>query len=174
MVTTEAGIGKSQRQFGGSRFGHPSRHTGPKRAQQEALQPSKTQRVFLCTDIAETSITIDGVGVVVDSGLRKEMFYNPRSGMHQLRIVMVSKSTAQQRAGRAGRTRPGICFRLYSEQTFLLHMPESPVPSVQLEELTDAVLKIKASGVRDIKTFPWPSPPTPDALMMAAEELTDI
>lgn len=68
------------------------------------------------------------------------MFYNLRTCMHQLRVVMVSKSTAEQRAGRAGRTRPGTCFRLYSKETYDRHMADSPVPAVQREELADAVL----------------------------------
>lgn len=84
--------------------------------QNEAIGPSKVQRVFLTTGIAETSVTLDGVSFVVDSGLTKEMRYDPRTGMDVLRLVHVSKAQADQRKGRAASTRPGECYWLYTEE----------------------------------------------------------
>ena len=95
----------------------------PFEQQQRAILPGAQRRVVLATNIAETSLTIDGVRIVVDSGLSRRLQLDPSTGLERLVTVRASKASALQRAGRAGRTAPGVCYRLYGEQTFQAMTP---------------------------------------------------
>lgn len=92
--------------------------------------PENTRKLIFATNIAETSLTIDGIGFVIDSGYVKQKCYNPRTGMDALLIIPISKVQAIQRAGRAGRTQPGKCYRMYSEQFFTQQMIQTTVPEI--------------------------------------------
>jgi HrpA-like RNA helicase len=128
--------------------------------------------VILATNVAETSLTIDGIGAVVDCDLTKVMCYNSRVYMEVLRVAPISKAQAKQRARRARRTRPGRCFRLYTPETYD-GLAVTTLPAVQRERMTDAVPKLKAAGHNDIfRHFPWLISPAPDALLRMSEELT--
>ncbi|KAJ0392291.1 hypothetical protein P43SY_012001 [Pythium insidiosum] len=129
----------------------------------------RQRRVIFATDVAETSITIDGVVFVVDSGLRKAMVYDPVRNMSSLQVQTVSRSSALQRAGRAGRTRPGKCFRLYSQQEFQ-DMEIGNSAEIFQQPLTLALLTLQHAGI-DPRTFHWIEPPTPSAMDSAEQEL---
>lgn len=144
-------------------------------AQTAATRPSKadTRRVILCTSIAETSITIDGVSIVVDSGVERRSRLDASTGIERLESVMASKVSATQRAGRAGRTRPGVCYRLWSEESH-----PSRAASWQAEilrsDLTSLLLESWQWGVADIFTLPWIDPPPLGAIEQARSLLTKL
>ncbi|RDA89848.1 hypothetical protein CP533_6297 [Ophiocordyceps camponoti-saundersi (nom. inval.)] len=124
--------------------------------QREAFLPAKdsfTRKVVLATNIAETSITVPGVRYVVDCGKAKVKRYRPRLGMESLLPQVISKSSALQRAGRAGREGPGKCFRLYTENTFK-SFQEAELPEILRNDILGAVLTMKAHGIQDIMAFP--------------------
>ncbi|OLN95391.1 putative ATP-dependent RNA helicase DHX35, partial [Colletotrichum chlorophyti] len=131
--------------------------------------PEGTRKVVFSTNIAEASITIDGIVYVVDCGFAKLRAYNPRTGIESLTTTAISKASASQRAGRAGRTRPGKCFRLYTEETYL-SLPEVTVPEIQRSNLAPFVLQLKALGIDNVLRFNFLSPP-PSELMAKALEL---
>jgi ATP-dependent helicase HrpB len=132
----------------------------PPSEQDKALHKCSGQKVVLATNIAETSLTIDGVTTVVDSGLARRPRFDPRLGVERLETVPISAASAEQRAGRAGRTRPGRCVRLWSTQNHALR-PAQEAPSIQLADLASTVLDLYAWGT-DPKAFAWFEPP-PDA-----------
>ncbi|RDA83973.1 hypothetical protein CP532_0433 [Ophiocordyceps camponoti-leonardi (nom. inval.)] len=124
--------------------------------QREAFLPVKdpfTRKVVLATNIAETSVTVPGVRYVVDCGKAKVKRYRPRLGMESLLPKVISKSSALQRAGRAGREGPGKCFRLYTESTFE-SFQEAELPEILRNDVLGAVLTMKAHGIHDIMAFP--------------------
>ncbi|KAK2010321.1 helicase associated domain-containing protein [Colletotrichum eremochloae] len=131
--------------------------------------PEGTRKVVFATNIAEASITIDGIVYVVDCGFVKLRAYNPRTGIESLTSTAISKASASQRAGRAGRTRPGKCFRLYTEDTYL-GLPEVNVPEIQRSNLAPFILQLKALGIDNVLRFNFLSPP-PSELMAKALEL---
>ena len=131
--------------------------------------PENTRKVILATNIAEASVTIEGIVYVLDSGFVKLRAYNPRSGIDSLTAVPVSKASAAQRVGRAGRTQPGKCFRLYTEAAFE-SLPEATVPEIQRSDLAPVVLQLKALGIDNIARFAFPTPP-PSELVIKALEL---
>ncbi|KAF5691778.1 ATP-dependent RNA helicase DHX35 [Fusarium circinatum] len=131
--------------------------------------PEGTRKVVFSTNIAEASITIDGIVFVVDSGFVKLRAYDPRTGIESLTATAVSKAAASQRAGRAGRTKPGKCFRLYTEQSYQ-SLPDANVPELQRSNLAPVVLQLKALGIDNIVRFDFLSPP-PSELMAKALEL---
>uniref|UniRef100_A0A6U6GGX8 RNA helicase n=1 Tax=Zooxanthella nutricula TaxID=1333877 RepID=A0A6U6GGX8_9DINO len=133
--------------------------------------PEGTRKVIIATNIAETSLTIDGVVYVVDPGLFKQMLYNPRTHVESLLVSPISKASAMQRAGRAGRTRPGKCFRLYTLETFDKELPESTYPEIIRSNLSSVVLQLKKLGVEDIVHFDFMEPPSPESMMRALEML---
>jgi len=132
--------------------------------------PADTRKVIVATNIAETSLTIDGVRFVIDCGFVKQKVYDPERRMESLVVVPVSKVAAQQRAGRAGRTAPGKCFRLYDRESYGRMMQET-VPEIQRTNLANTVLYLKLLGIRDVLGFDYLDPPDEDALLDALEQL---
>lgn len=129
------------------------------------------RKVIVSTNIAETSLTIDGVVYVVDPGFSKQKVYNPRIRVESLLVTPVSKASAQQRAGRAGRTRPGKCFRLYTEEAFQKELIPQSYPEILRSNLSSTVLELKKLGIDDLVHFDFMDPPAPETMMRALEEL---
>lgn len=129
------------------------------------------RKVIVSTNIAETSLTIDGIVFVVDPGFSKQKIYNPRIRVESLLVSPISKASAQQRAGRAGRTRPGKCFRLYTEDAFKKELIEQTYPEILRSNLSSTVLELKKLGIDDLVHFDLMDPPAPETLMRALEEL---
>jgi pre-mRNA-splicing factor ATP-dependent RNA helicase DHX15/PRP43 len=129
------------------------------------------RKVVVSTNIAETSLTIDGIVYVVDPGFSKQKVYNPRIRVETLLVTPISKSSAQQRAGRAGRTRPGKCFRLFTEKDFVKELEEQMYPEVLRCNLGSTILELVKAGVKDIVRFDWLDAPAPETLMRALELL---
>ena len=147
----------------------------PGAAQQQAIQPDSAGRrkVVLATSIAETSLTIEGVTVVVDAGWTRVPRFDPRSGLTRLETVRVSADAAEQRAGRAGRLGPGTCYRLWSEATHSRLRPRR-VPEILEADLAPLVLELANWGVNDPATLAWLDPPPPGALAQARAVLADL
>ncbi|KAH6879690.1 pre-mRNA-splicing factor ATP-dependent RNA helicase PRP43 [Coprinopsis sp. MPI-PUGE-AT-0042] len=129
------------------------------------------RKVVVSTNIAETSLTIDGIVYVVDSGFFKQKVYNPRIRVESLLVSPISKASAQQRTGRAGRTRPGKCFRLYTEKNFMKELEEQTCPAILRSNLTTTVLELVKLGIKDLFRFDWIDAPAPENLMRALELL---
>ncbi|KAG9757926.1 P-loop containing nucleoside triphosphate hydrolase protein, partial [Aureobasidium melanogenum] len=133
--------------------------------------PPKVRKVVLATNIAETSLTIDNIVYVIDPGYVKENRYTPATNMESLVAVPISRASANQRAGRAGRTGPGKCFRLYTKWAFYNDLPESTTPEIQRTNLTSVVLLLKSLGINDLLNFEFLDPPSPDMLIRSLEQL---
>ena len=129
------------------------------------------RKCIVSTNIAETSLTIDGIVYVVDPGFSKQKIYNPRIRVESLLVSPISKASAQQRAGRAGRTRPGKCFRLYTEAAFKRELINQTYPEILRSNLASTVLELKKLGIDDLVHFDLMDPPAPETLMRALEEL---
>ncbi|OWB74276.1 hypothetical protein B5S31_g4063 [[Candida] boidinii] len=129
------------------------------------------RKIIVSTNIAETSLTIDGIVYVVDPGFSKQKVYNPRIRVESLLVSPISKASAQQRAGRAGRTRPGKCFRLYTEEAFKKELIEQSYPEILRSNLASTVLELKKLGIDDLVHFDFMDPPAPETMMRALEEL---
>jgi HrpA-like RNA helicase len=129
------------------------------------------RKVVVSTNIAETSLTIDGIVFVIDPGFSKQKVYNPRIRVESLLVTAISKASAQQRAGRAGRTKPGKCFRLYTEKAFTQEMQENTYPEILRSNLGSVVLQLKKLGIDDLVHFDFMDPPAPETLMRALELL---
>lgn len=129
------------------------------------------RKVVVSTNIAETSLTIDGVVFVIDPGFAKQKVYNPRIRLESLLVSPISKASAQQRAGRAGRTRPGKCFRLYTEKAFNNEMQDNTYAEILRSNLGTVVLQLKKLGIDDLVHFDFMDPPAPETLMRALELL---
>ncbi|XP_048646597.1 probable ATP-dependent RNA helicase DHX34 isoform X2 [Marmota marmota marmota] len=136
------------------------------------VAPSGVRKCILSTNIAETSVTIDGIRFVVDSGKVKEMSYDPQAKLQRLQEFWISQASAEQRKGRAGRTGPGVCFRLYAESNYDAFAPY-PVPEIRRVALDALVLQMKSMGVGDPRTFPFIEPPPPASLETAILYLRD-
>lgn len=133
--------------------------------------PEGARKVILATNIAETSLTIDNIVYVIDSGLCKQNSYNPRSGMESLVVTPISKASCLQRAGRAGRVAPGKCFRLYTLWSYTQELEDSMVPEIQRTNLGNVVLLLLSIGIKDLVHFDFMDPPPSEALVQALEEL---
>ena len=133
--------------------------------------PVGGRKVVLGTNIAETSLTVDGICYVIDTGFCKQKSYNARRGMESLQVVPISKAAANQRAGRAGRTQPGKCFRLYTLWSFNNELEDTPVPEIQRTNMCDVVLKLKSLGIDDLLNFDFMDKPPAEALIRALEQL---
>ncbi|KAL7670974.1 hypothetical protein ACOME3_005889 [Neoechinorhynchus agilis] len=133
--------------------------------------PRGKRKVVIATNIAETSLTIDGIFYVVDPGFVKQKVYNPKTGMDSLVVTPISQAQAKQRAGRAGRTGPGKCYRLYTERAYRDEMLATTVPEIQRTNLASTVLSLKAMGINDLLSFDFMDPPSLDSLVMAMEQL---
>jgi pre-mRNA-splicing factor ATP-dependent RNA helicase DHX15/PRP43 len=129
------------------------------------------RKCIVSTNIAETSLTIDGIVYVVDPGFSKQKVYNPRIRVESLLVSPISRASAQQRAGRAGRTRPGKCFRLYTEEAYKKELIEQSYPEILRSNLANTVLELKKLGIDDLVHFDLMDPPAPETLMRALEEL---
>ncbi|KAJ3123944.1 hypothetical protein HK098_001533 [Nowakowskiella sp. JEL0407] len=143
----------------------------------EPAPPPKTpggppgRKVVVSTNIAETSLTIDGIVYVIDPGFAKQKVYNPRVRVESLLVSPISRASAQQRSGRAGRTRDGKCFRLYTEKSFLQELTEQTYPEILRSNLGAIVLQLKKLGIDDLVHFDFMDPPAPETLMRALELL---
>ncbi|KAF7917419.1 uncharacterized protein EAE98_010182 [Botrytis deweyae] len=133
--------------------------------------PKGARKVVLATNIAETSLTIDGIVYVIDPGFVKENIYNPATGMSKLVTVACSRASANQRSGRAGRVGPGKCFRLYTKWAFMNEMEESTTPEIQRTNLNGTVLLLKSLGINDLLTFDFMDPPPTETLIGALNQL---
>ena len=133
--------------------------------------PPGARKVVLATNIAETSITIDGVVYVIDTGFCKQKSYNPRNGLESLVVTPVSQASAQQRAGRAGRVAPGKCFRLYTSWAYAHELDAQTVPEVQRTNLGSVVLLLKSLGIDDMIHFDFMDAPPAETLVRALEQL---
>ncbi|XP_032676146.1 putative pre-mRNA-splicing factor ATP-dependent RNA helicase PRP1 isoform X1 [Odontomachus brunneus] len=157
----------------------PLYSTLPPNLQQRIFEPAPQtkpngaigRKVVVSTNIAETSLTIDGVVFVIDPGFAKQKVYNPRIRVESLLVSPISKASAQQRAGRAGRTRPGKCFRLYTEKAYKNEMQDNTYPEILRSNLGSVVLQLKKLGIDDLVHFDFMDPPAPETLMRALELL---
>ncbi|KAI1735720.1 P-loop containing nucleoside triphosphate hydrolase protein [Xylaria scruposa] len=133
--------------------------------------PPGARKVVIGTNIAETSITIDGIYYVVDPGFVKQNSYDPKLGMDSLIVVPISQAQANQRAGRAGRTGPGKCFRLYTEAAYNSELLPTTPPDIQRQNLAHVILMLKAMGINDLLHFDFMDPPPTNTMLEALETL---
>ncbi len=145
----------------------------PVDAQDRAVGPCGSRKIIVSTNVAETSLTIEGVTAVVDSGLARLARYDPHRGINTLLIEKISAASADQRAGRAGRTAPGLCVRLWTEREHA-RRPAQELPEVKRLDLSEVVLTLKASGIDNVAAFPWLEPPDPKSLERAEALLADL
>lgn len=144
----------------------------PADVQKKIFDRLDRRKVVVATNIAETSLTVDGVRYVVDSGLVKMKVFNAKLGMDALQVVPVALANAQQRLGRAGRTMPGLAYRLYTETAVSeAHMYTQPIPEIQRAQLSSVTLLLKTLKVDDVAGFPFLDPPPPDLLSCSLYEL---
>ncbi|KAL0973175.1 hypothetical protein UPYG_G00199930 [Umbra pygmaea] len=145
----------------------------PTDQQKQIFQPPPPgiRKCVVATNIAATSLTINGIKYIVDSGFVKQLNHNSRVSMDILEVVPISKSEAQQRAGRAGRTSPGKCFRIYNQEFWEKCMPDYTVPEIQRTSLTSVILTLKCLGVHDVIRFPYLDRPEERFIMEALKQL---
>ncbi|GMI77652.1 hypothetical protein like AT4G18465 [Hibiscus trionum] len=152
-------------------------YSGLTRAEQDLVfspTPKGKRKVVISTNIAETSLTLEGIVYVIDSGFSKQRFYNPITDIENLVVAPISKASAKQRAGRAGRIRPGKCYRLYSEEYYLNEMSVQGIPEIQRSNLVSCVIQLKALGIDNILGFDWPASPSPESMIRALEVLYSL
>lgn len=147
----------------------------PQRQQQHALLPNREgkRKIVLATSIAETSLTIEGISIVVDCGFSRTAKFNPRSGLSRLETIQITQDAAAQRAGRAGRLGPGVCYRLWSKATHERLQPHR-IPEIMEADLTALVLEMAHWGVNDIAQLTWLTPPPRGPLAQAGELLESL
>lgn len=141
--------------------------------QDAALARYDKRKAIIATNVAETSLTIEGVRVVIDSGLARIARFDPRRGINTLLVEKISRASADQRAGRAGRTAPGRCLRLWTEREHLERAAQE-LPEVKRLDLSEVVLTLKASGINDVANFRWLESPEARALARAEQLLADL
>ncbi|KAK9888360.1 hypothetical protein WA026_000614 [Henosepilachna vigintioctopunctata] len=148
----------------------------PSEMQSKIFEPTPpgARKVILATNIAETSVTIDNIIYVIDPGFAKQNHFNSRTGMESLMVVPISKASANQRAGRAGRVAAGKCFRLYTAWAYKHELEENTIPEIQRINLGNAVLMLKALGINDVVRFDFLDPPPHETLVLALEQLYAI
>ncbi|CAH9079032.1 unnamed protein product [Cuscuta europaea] len=158
----------------------PLYSTLPPAMQQKIFEPAPPplvaggppgRKVVVSTNIAETSLTIDGIVYVIDPGFAKQKVYNPRVRVESLLVSPISKASAHQRSGRAGRTQPGKCYRLYTEKSFQNDLQPQTYPEILRSNLSNTVLTLKKLGIDDLVHFDFMDPPAPETLMRALEVL---
>ncbi|XP_044491451.1 probable pre-mRNA-splicing factor ATP-dependent RNA helicase DEAH2 isoform X2 [Mangifera indica] len=158
----------------------PLYSTLPPAMQQKIFEPAPPplkeggppgRKIVVSTNIAETSLTIDGIVYVIDPGFAKQKVYNPRVRVESLLVSPISKASAHQRTGRAGRTQPGKCFRLYTEKSFSNDLQPQTYPEILRSNLANTVLTLKKLGIDDLVHFDFMDPPAPETLMRALEVL---
>jgi ATP-dependent helicase HrpB len=145
----------------------------PAEDQDRALRPADRRKVILATNVAETSLTIDGVGTVIDSGLARYARHDPARGLEHLELGKISRASAAQRAGRAGRTGPGRCIRLWAERDDRAR-PAFDEPDIRRADLSATILALHAWGCPDPSRFDWYDPPPAEALSAAERLLADL
>jgi ATP-dependent helicase HrpB len=145
----------------------------PPADQDAAIARYDQRKIIVATNVAETSLTIDGVRLVIDSGLARVLRYDPYRGINTLLIEKISRAAADQRAGRAGRTAPGHCLRLWTAHEQNARLAQE-LPEVKRLDLSEVILTLKASGVNDLTTFPWLETPDPRAFKRAETLLADL
>jgi ATP-dependent helicase HrpB len=141
--------------------------------QDAAVARYDKRKVVVATNVAETSLTIEGIRCVIDSGLARIPRYDPYRGINTLLIEKVSQASADQRAGRAGRTAPGVCKRLWSREEHA-HRPAQELPEIKRLDLAEVVLTLKAAGIENLRNFRWLEPPEEQALAHAEQLLSDL
>ncbi|KAK9109047.1 hypothetical protein Sjap_017107 [Stephania japonica] len=168
------GIDEEVRNLGGDRVGPVkvvALHSAlPEAMQEEIFDPSPSppgRKILVSTNIAETSLAIDGIVYVIDPGFDKQ-------NVESLVVSRISKASAQQRSRHAGRTQQGKCFRLYTERTFNDEMPPETYPEILRSNLANVVLTLKKMGIHDLVHFGFMDPPAPEALARALEELNRL
>ncbi|KAG0168178.1 DEAH-box RNA helicase prp16 [Apophysomyces sp. BC1015] len=132
---------------------------------------NNVRKVIVATNIAETSLTVDGIMYVVDTGFCKLKVYNPRIGMDALQITPISQANANQRSGRAGRTGPGVAYRLFTQDAFLSEMFVNTIPEIQRTNLASVVLQLKSLGVKNLLEFDFMDPPPQDTILNSMYQL---
>jgi ATP-dependent helicase HrpB len=145
----------------------------PPDAQDRAVSPSARRKIIVSTNVAETSLTIEGVTAVIDSGLARAARFDPDRGINTLLVEKISAASADQRAGRAGRTSPGVCIRLWTEREHG-QRPVHETPEVKRLDLSEVVLTLKASGIVDVAGFDWFEKPDPRGIERAESLLADL
>ncbi|MBE2215997.1 MAG: ATP-dependent helicase HrpB [Opitutaceae bacterium] len=145
----------------------------PPADQDRAVADSERRKIIVATNVAETSLTIPGVRLVVDAGLARIARFDPHRGIDTLLIEKISQASSEQRAGRAGRTAPGVCLRLWTEREHA-HRPVAELPEIKRRDLAEVLLTLKAADIVDAVNFPWLEPPDPKALARAEQLLTDL
>ena len=147
----------------------------PQAAQQLVFEPAppNTRKIILATNIAETSITVPGVRYVIDCGKEKRKHFRPRLGLESLLVKSISKSSAIQRKGRAGREAPGKCWRLYTQQGYD-GLEHATAPEILRCDLADSILKMKSNGIEDVISFPLLTPPSQEAFARSLLQLYEL
>ncbi|KIP11668.1 hypothetical protein PHLGIDRAFT_27720 [Phlebiopsis gigantea 11061_1 CR5-6] len=145
----------------------------PSEVQSRVFEPTPpgARKVVIATNVAETSLTIPGIYYVIDPGFSKQNAYDPRLGMDSLVVMPISQAQARQRAGRAGRTGPGKCYRLYTEAAFRNEMLPNSIPDIQRTNLASTILTLKAMGINDLLSFDFMDPPPAQTMLTALESL---
>lgn len=156
-------------------FIHPLYGQLPPREQMLAILPNKAgkRKIVLATSIAETSLTIEGIKIVIDCGFTRAQRFDIRSGLSRLETIRVSQDSAHQRTGRAGRLSSGVCYRMWSEATHLRLAPHR-VPEIMEADLTSLVLELAIWGVNNVEELTWLSPPSKAAVAQATETLEQL
>jgi len=174
MAEINATIGAARSIRAGERLAFIPLHGDlPPEEQDLAFAPNPLRKVVVATNVAETSVTIDGIRHVVDSGLARVARYDAERGISTLFIEPISRASADQRKGRAGRTGPGVCHRLWTESG-QLDRPERNTPEIQRSDLAEVVLLLHSLGVRKAATFDWLDKPDPQAVERAEKLLQTL
>ena len=139
--------------------------------QAKIFASSELRKCIVATNIAETSLTLDGVKYVIDTGFCKLKVYNPKIGMDALQITPISQANANQRAGRAGRTGPGQCYRLYSAHIFREELFENNIPEIQRTNLCNVVLLLKSLNIDNLLEFDFMDPPPQETILSSMYQL---
>ncbi|KAE9409121.1 P-loop containing nucleoside triphosphate hydrolase protein [Gymnopus androsaceus JB14] len=145
----------------------------PSEVQSRVFEPTPpgARKVVIATNVAETSLTIPAIYYVIDPGFSKQSAYDPRLGMDSLVVMPISQAQARQRSGRAGRTGPGKCYRLYTEAAFRNEMLPNSIPDIQRTNLASTILQLKAMGINDLLSFDFMDPPPAPTMLTALESL---
>jgi ATP-dependent helicase HrpB len=145
----------------------------PAAEQDAAVAPGGPPRIIVATNVAETSLTIDGVRTVIDGGWARKASFDAGRGINTLLLERISRASADQRAGRAGRTAPGVCIRLWTEREHQAR-PLDEIPEIHRLDLAEAILSLRAAGVEDPRALPWLEPPPERSLVRAEGLLRDL
>ena len=140
--------------------------------QDRVLQPAGKRKIVLATNVAETSVTVEGITTVIDTGVARQLIYDPAVGLDRLELLPISQASAEQRAGRAGRTRAGVCIRLWSEIAQRSRLAQTP-PEIQRVDLAASTLQLLALGENPYE-FGWLDPPAPHVVRQSIEVLEKL